>query len=291
MEETMLDPKVFTFLKIVETQSFTKAADELGLTQPAVSQHISKLEQHYHQKLFVTSNRLVSLTPAGYLFYVYAKQQIANEKLLIDQLSLKKTKLHIGATLSIADYYLPDILSRMKEENLSEFEIQVGNTQTLLEKVVQGQLDGALVEGLFDQSQFESIKIHTEKFLGVVSRHHPLSDCPVHFHDLFTYPLILREKGSGTRDILDHYLNLQNYSYKSFKECYEFGSFVLIKQALMNSQAISFMYENVAKQEVSDEKLSFLDIQDYQLSHSFYFVYSKNTLKKENLIKLLKQFV
>lgn len=280
----MLDTKIYTFLKVAELKNFTKAAEELGLTQPAVSQHIAKLEDYYQQKLIQTQNKKVILTDAGLLMYNYAKQQVNNEHQLIQQFQNIKTKLHIGATLSIADYYLPQIMSEYLKQNAIELEITVNNTASLLKQMIDGKLDAAFIEGMFDHHQFDCMKYYTEDFYPVVSMNHPLVHQTVSIEDLFNYPLILREKGSGTRHILDTYLFQQNYSSENFQYVYEFGSFVMIKELLMKSNAISFMYSRVAKKEVDEGKLAFLDIQDYDLKHSFYFVYPKNILLKKQIV-------
>lgn len=277
----MLDPKLYTFLMVAELQNYTKAANTLGLTQPAVSQHIAKLEQHYQQTFIQTVNKKVLLTEAGQIFYHYAKQQKANEEKLTQQFNHMKAKLNMGATLSIADYYLPLVINNQFESKMPELAIHVGNTKSLLKKILDGELDCAFIEGLFDRQLFDYKKYYTENFVPVVNSHHPLLHKKITIEDLFDYPLILREKGSGTRNILDNYLFQQNYSCHQFQNIYEFGSFVLIKEMLKKSNAISFMYYKVAQKEIENGELSILSIDHYQLKHSFYFVYLKNAIHKQ----------
>ncbi len=107
----MLDNKLFTFLKVAQHKNYTKAAAELNLTQPAVSQHIKKLEEYYNCDLIEINGKSVKLTPQGEVLNNYTNFQIANEKQLINQIKKVKTPIKIGATLSIADYYLPPYLS------------------------------------------------------------------------------------------------------------------------------------------------------------------------------------
>ena len=106
----MLDSKLITFLAVAEHRSYTLAAEALGLTQPAVTQHIKKLEEHYGARLTEGSGKTFRLTPAGKALFHYASLQSVNEQLLLKRLKGLIEPLRIGATLSIADYYLPSVL-------------------------------------------------------------------------------------------------------------------------------------------------------------------------------------
>ncbi len=285
----MLDVKIYTFLKVAEKRSFTKAANELKLTQPAVSQHISKLEEYYGQKFITIDKRTVSLTPAGEILLQYAKQQFKNEDNLMRQLKKENTKLQIGATLSIADYYIADILRDNHLTDNLDLTIEVNNTQTLLQNIVNGELECAFIEGLFDRNLFHYEELTKEPFLCVVGPNHPLANKEVRFEDLFEYPIILREKGSGTRAILENYLHSNNCSIHSFKKTYDYGSFLLIKEMLQDNLSISFMYQKVALEEVKHGKLKFLSIPNFDLKHSLYFVYLKNTLHHEQVHAIIQK--
>ena len=99
----MLDQKLQTFLTVVELRSYTLAAQALHITQPAVSQHIRKLEEHYGAQLIDFTGHQLALTRAGELMYRYATFQAANEHRLLEQLNQSAQTLRVGATLSIAD--------------------------------------------------------------------------------------------------------------------------------------------------------------------------------------------
>lgn len=277
----MLDSKVFTFLKVAEYKNYTKAALELNLTQPAVSQHIKKLEEYYKCTLIEIKGKSVSLTPQGEALYNYANFQIANENQLINQLKKVKTPIKIGSTLSIADYYLPPYLSYYMSKSEEIISVTVKNTKAIIEMLLNNELYCAFIEGIFDKSIFNFYEFSNTRFLPVARKGHPLEKKEANILDIHNYPLILREEGSGTREIYQNYLYQNNDSILSASKVYEISSFGVIKKVLSNSDAISFMYEEVAKQEVEKGELCFLNIKNFSIKRPLYFIYPENSLMKE----------
>ena len=276
----MLDLKVHTFLKVVELGSYTAAANAMHLTQPAVTQHIARLEEHYGCRLFRPEGRGVRLTEAGESFLHYARMQYANELDLQRDLRGRYKPLRIGSTLSIADYYLPDLILPLCRAESVLPHVDVGNTEQLLGKLLSGELDAAFIEGIFDRALFEARVFSQPEFIPVASANHPLANRPVTLEELHDYPVILRESGSGTRAVMENYLAQQNDSPNSFAAVWEVGSFVLIKQMLRGTEAVSFMYEAVARQEVAEGSLTRLQIREYDLRHPLHFVYLKHSVRR-----------
>ena len=143
----MLDAKIQTFLEVAAQGSYTRAAERLHLTQPAVTQQIHRLEEHYGHRLVDTCGRVVRLTEAGMLLEHHARMQLANERRFMERMAAEEPPLSLGATLSIADYYLPGPLARALAGGLAP-RVTVGNTQVLTGRMLAGELDCALVEGL-----------------------------------------------------------------------------------------------------------------------------------------------
>ncbi|MDR7870782.1 MAG: LysR family transcriptional regulator [Tissierellaceae bacterium] len=276
----MLDNKIFTFLKVAQLKNYTKAAAELNLTQPAVTQHIKKLEENYGCTLIDINGKSINLTAQGEALYHYANFQIANEKQLIDQIKKAETPIKIGATLSIADYYLPSYLSSYLSKYDDIISVTVKNTKSIIEMLLNNELYCAFIEGIFDKSLFHHNEFSKTRFLPVARKGHPLEGKETTIAEIHNYPLILREEGSGTREIYESYLYQNNDSLLSVSKIYEISSFKIIKKMLSNSDAISFMYEEVAKQEVESGELCFLTIQNYNIQRPLYFIYPNNSLMK-----------
>ena len=276
----MIDIKIFTFLKVAQHKNYTKAAADLNLTQPAVSQHIKKLEEYYDCSLIEIQGKSVKLTEQGKLLYNYANFQNANEEQLINQIKKVETPIKIGATLSIADYYLPYYLSSYLLNHDDLLSVTVKNTETIIDMLLNNELYCAFIEGIFDKSLFDYYEFLNTRFLPVARKGHPLEGLDITISDIHKYPLILREKGSGTREIYENYLYENNDSLLSASKIYEFSSFGIIKNALKNTDSISFMYEEVARYEVESGELSYLSITDFSIRRPLYFIYPSNSLMK-----------
>ena len=217
----MLDFRHETFLTLCSCTSFTQAAEFLHITQPAVSQHIKYLEEFYGCKLFDTANRKTRLTPQGELLKEFAMTVFSDSKHFKENIRSVQTdtlKFSFGATLSIGEYVMPKILSRLLAQYPDmKFHMSVANTQVLLERLNHGELDFIVVEGLFDKSEYDSTLFSLEKFIAVCSPESGYAKQEVSFKDLSESRLILREQGSGTREIFENILQKNNYTLHAFE--------------------------------------------------------------------------
>ncbi|MEG0276564.1 MAG: LysR family transcriptional regulator [Coprobacillus sp.] len=280
----MIDPKLKTFTKVVECKSFTQAALLLHLTQPAVTQHIKQLENYYQHKLIQNTHKEFELTEAGHRLYEYAKIQIHNENLFESQLYKVSLPLTVGSTLSIADYYLPHILGSYLTHSSQRCQIFVDNTQTLVQKIIDGEVDCAFVEGQFDLRLFEYHLFKNEKFILVAKSNHPLANKQISFHELLAYPLFIREEGSGTRNILENYLRQIIYDISSFQKVIEVQSLTMIKKMITETLGLSFLYEGVVKDELLTGELVQLNLEDFDLIKPMHFIYLKNNINRSHYL-------
>lgn len=276
----MLDAKIMTFLRVVSEKSYTRAAQDLGLTQPAVSQQIRKLEEHYGARLIAVTGKGLRMTEQGEALFNYANLQLANEQQLIRQIGKLQSPIRIGATLSIADYYLPDYIAGYLRRFEDPVSVTVKNTENILEMLLKNELDCAFIEGLFDKSLFAHVEFLRTFFVPVARKGHPLAGKTVRVGQVHEYPLILREKGSGTREIYETYLYQLNDSVLSAHSIHEISSFGIIKQILAQSDGISFMYEGVARKEVKEGSLIHLDVEGFNIQRPLYFLYPHHSLSK-----------
>lgn len=287
----MIDYKYKTFVKLVEMKNYTKAALELGLTQPAVSSQIKQLEQKYGSKLIVATSKEFELSDIGKKVYDYALLMINNETKFEASLKNNIDVYRVGATLSIADYYLSKIIRDNIFNDSYQCNIYVDNTQELTKKLIKGELDFAFVEGYFNHEQFDYQLLCKERFIAVARDGHSLQNKTLTMEEIIEYPLIIREKGSGTRSILESYLDQQAFQINSFKAHVEIGSFSLIKQLILNSEAITFLYRGVVVEEVKQGKLIELNINNFDMSKEMHVIYLKDSIDKLKYEDLFKRMI
>ena len=171
----MLDPKLHTFLLLVQCQSTTRCAELLHLTQPAVSQHIRALETAYGVKLFVKEGRRLALTPQGHrLAQLCRRLATLDEQIAREMRQGDTPTLRFGATLSIADGLMPAILPQLVDRFPDiQFHMVEQNTHVLLEQLENGLLDFALIEGNFDHRRYDYHPFFVSRFVGLCSPNSP----------------------------------------------------------------------------------------------------------------------
>lgn len=257
-------------------------ANELHITQPAVTQHMRKLEEYYGCRLIDFTGHQLRLTAAGELLLRYGTLQQANERSMLEQMEGVSRTLRVGATLSIADYYLPALLGPHLGEQGWGLSLQVGNTEEMLDRCARGELDCAFIEGMFGGEDFCRRVLLTEDFLPVAGAGHPLAGRACTLEELFAYPLVLREKGSGTRAILENHLFQQGRTPEAFAQVLECGSFQMIKEILRRTQAVSFLYRGVARKEAEAGELVWLEAEGFSIRRPLYFAYPKNSMNRRS---------
>jgi len=289
----MIDFRHQTFLQLCRIKNYTKTAKKLHITQPTVSQHIKHLEDYYQIKLFNYSGKSLKITEAGKKLYKYTERMIADSKEIkkcIKKRSERK-KIKFGATLSIGEFVMPDILNRLMEENPElNFDMLVENTQTLIEKLKKGEIHFAILEGFFDKSKFGHQLFSKENFIGVSSSQFKYCNYEIEMEELLNSCLILREKGSGTRDILEQLLYENNLRKESFDKVIEIGNMSAIKRLVAENKGITFMYKAAAEKELENDLLKPLKINDFEVKREFNFVYLKDSVFEDQYHKYFKLF-
>lgn len=290
----MLDYRHETFLALCRIKSYTKTAEALHLTQPAVTQHIKALEACYGSRLFTYADKKLSLTAQGELLYKFASTVAADRDALAQRMrekALSAPPLRFGATLSIGQYIMPEVLKGiLRDSPRIPVSMAVENTQHLLSKLEQGDIQFALIEGLFDKSAYHAELFSTEPFIAVCSADSPLAARPLTFPDLMESSLIIRERGSGTREIFEHILHDHNLRLEGFGKVTEAGSMEAIKELVKEDLGITFLYEAAARQDILSGSLKRIDIQGFQSLNEFSFVFLKSSQRAEEFLAWFHAF-
>ncbi|MDD2213022.1 MAG: LysR family transcriptional regulator [Oscillospiraceae bacterium] len=271
----MLDLKLKTFLKLYETMNYHETAHALNLTQPAVTQQIKALETEYGCRLFSYDHKSLKATPAAAILETYARSAVYNDSRLAEQLQQPPLcTVRIGATKTIGEYLISDLTVRFLQDPSLTATIVIDNTARLLAQLDRHQLDFALIEGFFQKSRYASQRFRTEALTGICAPGHPLQGQTVPLEHLLPETLILREQGSGTRELFTNLLATQGYSTADFPRVVTVNEFSLLTALVAQGCGISFVYEAVA---AHDQRLARFAIQGIQTTHELNYVYLKDT--------------
>ena len=243
-----MDQKLTTFLTLCKTMNYRRAAENLHLTQPGVTKQIQSLEAQYGVKLFTYDERKLRKTEQGEILERYAMELQYTDEELARRLARKpKTLLRIGATKSIGDYILIPEIQRFLQQPENELFFTVDNTAHLLSQLEAGELDFVVLEGIFDKQRYDHFLLRKEPYIGICAAAHPWSGKQIDLETLFSARLILREPGSGTRNILERELFQQGYSVEAFGSRVCISSFKIIRELVASGCGVSFLYEAVVK--------------------------------------------
>lgn len=276
----MIDTRVETFLDVCKTMNYTRTAENLNMTQPAVSQHIRCLEDFYQTRLFTYKNKKLELTEQGRYLKKYLETIAHDVKNLQESVQniRKRIRIRLGATLSIGEFYLPGKLSSFMHNNPKvDVSVIIADTRDLLLKLEHGEVDFILCEGYFDKNEYAYRLIKKEEMCIACSSEYDSGKISELKH-LFEHPMLCRENGSGTREIFENYLREYNYSFENFVSISEFSSPHIIKKLLLDGQGISVLYKTVIEKELQKKTLKIIEIPGFQVSHEFNAVWKKDSV-------------
>ncbi len=289
----MQDYRMETFLTVCKFMNYTLAAKELNITQPAVSQHIRFLEDFYHTKLFDYEGKRIRLTKSGEYLRNAAITLKHNESFIREELLQKETHiLNFGATRTIGDYIMPAYIAEYHTQYAdAKINMYVDNTEQLLKKIDDGQIDFAFIEGPFSKINYEYLEFKEESYIAVSSTREKIEFDSCRMNSLYQYPLIIRETGSGTREILERHLASLNSSIHDFKQIIEVGSIYAIKQLVQKSVGITFLYEAAVIDEMNQGVLQKINIDDFQANHPFTMVWRKHSMNQKKYMEIFHKFI
>lgn len=290
----MLDFRMETFLKVCDHMNFTHAAEDLNLTQPAVSQHIKYLEKKYDTPLFVRDKKKLLLTPAGKILRASLETMRNDEntmkKRMKESLCGKKV-LNFGVTMTIGEYtIIPSLAGFIKNHPDTDIHIHNANTQTLLSLLCEGQIDFAIVEGYFKADNYETRIFQSEEYIAVASAKHQFQKPIQTLRDLTNERLITREHGSGTRAILTKTLALKNMSIQNFPHIVEVENIHTIVNLLRCDCGISFLYKSAVEKEISNGTLKQIPLTDFMVTHDFTFLWNRDSIFSKEYENIFEEF-
>ena len=293
----MLDFRMETFLTVCQCMNFTRASEKLNITQPAVSQHIHFLEKHYNTKLFRYEGKKLKLTGAGEILRNASLTMMHDEISMQNQMQKtdEEEEIRFGATRTVGDVLMGRILERyLRRYPDAKICMIVDNTQELLRKLDEGTIDFALVEGFFQKNEYDHQKYSDENYIAVCAPDYTFnsdkSTTDVSVENLFHERLLVREEGSGTREVLERCLDAQNFSIHDFDKVMEVGSLQTIRELTKAGCGITFLYETAVRDELREGTLKRIPLKGFEISHEFSFIWRRGSIYADRYKEIFRRF-
>ena len=272
------------FVKVAECGKMSTAAKQLFVSQSSVSQAISEIEREFNIVLFNRIGKQLYITPLGEELLVHARKAIAYQESITAWLTQNSRvmKLRVGASATVGTTILSEILRRLEEEcpGIDVF-AYVGNTESITEKLMCGELDIALVEGKVNAPHLESQVIMHDQLVLICSRNHRFCGrSKISIRELENEKFLLREHGSGTRaQIVD---TLERYGI-SYSEKWECSHSEAIKRGVMDGHGISVISQRLIQKEFCAGEIWACGIEEIPIKRSFSLVSYSGKIPTESM--------
>ncbi len=277
----MFDFRLKVFDTVAKRLSFTKAANELNITQPAVSKHIKEIEQQLNTKLFDRNGTKIKLTSGGITLLKYTEKIFNVYRELefeINQLNQKHEGIfRIGASTTIAQYVLPALLAAFHQQFKDiKIQLSIHNTEVIEQLLREHKIDLGMIEGLSKSKSFQYSPFIKDKIVLVTSAHHPLANkSSIKLEELKTIPIILREPGSGTLETIAFELKNLGMKLADLNLEMQLANTESIKAYLLHSNCMAFVSMHSILQELQNKTLIVIDVENLIIVRDFYFIQSQ----------------
>jgi len=274
----MPDFRLKVFHSAASHLSFTKAAAELFITQPAVTKNIQELEKEFDIRLFERKGSKIILTPAGQILLNYTQQIVGVYKQIEFDFSILKKKfsgnLQLGASTTIGQYVLPPVLARFYQR-FPQIKLSLinDNTEKIEAALIDKRIQMGMVEGRTKNKDLKYIPFIKDELVPVVHTNQPLARRnEIEIGELKNIPIVFRERGSGSLEVIVHELASHKIRLSELKVAMYLGSTESIKSFLANSNCLGFISIAAMAKEIANGEFKIIDIPQLDIRRTFYFV-------------------
>ena len=274
----MFDMKVKTLLAVIESGSYTKAAQKLNLTQPAVSHQIRLLENEFDIKIFYRSKNKLKLTPQGKILVQYARRAAAvysNACQAIEDSKTETSHLNVGITPTAGETIIPQVLATLCNENPDiHINISVNTIQKIYSRLKAYELDFAVVEGGVPDAALVSTTLDTDYLRLARAK-------TVSVEEIRHEKLILRSRSAGTRQLFEKHLGARDMSLEEFNVMMELDNVSMIKELVTMDLGITIIAKSACREELASGRLAIIPIENSSMVRQIDMVYQKDFLHPE----------
>lgn len=288
----MIDLKIKTLLTVAEEKNFTKAANKLNLTQPAVSHQIKELEDELQEQLFIRKKGDIIPTPIGDIVLNYARKFVAMHNKMLDDIKHNhKINIKLGITHTAESNKITEIIGSYLINNSGLSVTIITDTTNNLYKMVENyELDLAIVDNK-KNVKLNYLPLDTDYLVCVVNNNSPLAKKKiVTLKELKKENLILRLDSSYTRKLFESTLESINESINSFKIILELDNIETIKDLVRKDMGVSILAKNTCIDEVNRKKLTILPIENLSMVRKNYIIYTDYFNYIDNVKELINHY-
>ena len=275
----MFEFRLKVFYTVAKRLNFTKAAAELFITQPAVTKHINELEAYFKTSLFERSgNKKTLLTAAGELLLQHAEKifELHRELEFDMNLLIKKHSgvLRIGASTTVSQYVIPAVLAGFHQK-FKDIQVQLvtGNTEDIEQALLDKELEMGIIEGISRNPQIKYEEYLQDELVLVCARNNTsVKKDTIKPEELKNYPLLLREPGSGTLDVIANALKPHQLKLSDLQVEMQLGGTESIKSYLLHSKCLAFLSVHAILKELKTGDCRIIDIKNLSIERPFYFI-------------------
>lgn len=274
----MFDFRLKVFNTVAKRLNFTKAAEELYITQPAITRHIQEIESFFKVKLFERNGTRIKLTQAGETLLQYTDQLFTvyrNLEFEMNNFAQRHSGvLRIGASTTIAQYVLPPLLASFHQK-FTDINIALitNNTEQIENSLQNNDIDLGIIEGQSKNSLFKYTEFVKDELVLVANSQNPLAKKKtIELEELTKIPLLLREPGSGTLEVIAYMLKPLGIKISQLKLEMQLGSTESMKLYLLNSNAMAFLSIYSILKELKNNECCIIDVKDLNIERYFYFI-------------------
>ncbi len=288
------DTRLRVFHAVAKYLSFTRAAEELNLTQPAITFQIRQLEDHFDTRLFDRHHNRISLTEVGLAVFDYAERILElyheTEKSVHEMTGVTSGLVKLGASTTIGEYFLPTILSGYHEQFPDvKVRMTVHNTSTVVRKLEDATIDLGMVEGPVSNSNLVVAPCMEDELVVILAPHSPLAEwVEIPLESLLTLPFISREEGSGTRAVVEGLLSHTGFPYERLNMVLELGSTEAVKVAVESHVGFGIVSSIALRKEIRLQTLVVRRIQGLRMIRQLNFVYPKQKFRSKAVEAFLR---
>ncbi len=270
------------FCKVVELKSFTKAGEALLLAQPTVSEHLRTLEDILGEKLVDRLGREVLPTPAGKIFYQYARNILQMREEAIQTLGQFKGNLSgrliLGASTIPGTYILPKLIGSFKSAHPAiQITLQIADTAQIVSDVLEGNVEAGVVGSKWNDRRLVMEEVFCDELVLTVVPEHPWArKGKISLEDLTQEPFIHRERGSGTRMAMSRILEDHGFDPSRLMGVAEMGSTEAVRQGIKARIGASILSREAVAEDIEQGSLAAVAIENISFLRPLYLIQRKN---------------